>query len=69
MPQPPPSEWVIDFGATNHVTNDINNLVNFFSYNGLDSLQINSGAGLPIINIGSSSLSILLFNSPTLYST
>lgn len=32
QPPPPPSVVGIDSGATNHMINDINNLVSFFSY-------------------------------------
>jgi hypothetical protein len=32
------SEWVLDSGATNHVTHDLNNLPAFFNYDGNDSL-------------------------------
>jgi gag-polypeptide of LTR copia-type len=51
------SEWVLDSGATNHVTHDLNNLSAFFNYDGNDSLQIDNGATLPILHIGSSTLS------------
>jgi gag-polypeptide of LTR copia-type len=46
--------WIIDSGANNHVTNDINNLSSFYAYNGSDKLQIGNGFGLTISNIGSS---------------
>ncbi|KAJ3697958.1 hypothetical protein LUZ61_001663 [Rhynchospora tenuis] len=49
------SSWVLDSGATNHVTSDLNNLSPFFNYNGADTLQVGSGAGLPIQHIGNSS--------------
>jgi Reverse transcriptase (RNA-dependent DNA polymerase)/gag-polypeptide of LTR copia-type len=52
------SEWILDSGATNHVTNDINNLSSFYNYDGADVLQIGNGAGLEIQNIGSSSISL-----------
>jgi hypothetical protein len=60
LPTPPHrlTEWILDSGATNHVTNDINNLSSFFHYDGQDTLQIGSGAGLPILHIGSSNLLI-----------
>ncbi|KAJ1685185.1 hypothetical protein LUZ63_016575 [Rhynchospora breviuscula] len=34
------SDWIIDSGATNHVTSDLNNLSSFYSYQGPDNLQI-----------------------------
>jgi gag-polypeptide of LTR copia-type len=49
-------DWVLDSGATNHVTSDLNNLSTFYNYDGTDTLQIGDGTGLPIANIGSSSL-------------
>lgn len=54
---PATSEWILDTGATHHVTSDLNNLSSFYNYTGTDSLQIGNGAGLHIENIGSSSLS------------
>ena len=51
------TEWILDSGATNHVTTDLNNLSTFFNYDGNDMLQIGNGAGLPILHIGSSKLS------------
>jgi hypothetical protein len=61
------SNWIIDSGATNHVTNDINNLSSLFAYKGPDNLHIGNGLGLHILHIGSqnfiiSNLSIKLTN-------
>jgi GAG-pre-integrase domain len=47
------ANWVIDSGANNHVTNDINNISSFFAHNGPDKLQIDNDFGLAIANIGS----------------
>ncbi|KAJ4749591.1 polyprotein [Rhynchospora pubera] len=58
---PHASDWVLDSGATHHVTNDINNLSAFYAYNGHDNLQIGDGTGLPIQNIGTTSLHISNF--------
>ncbi|KAJ4744982.1 Copia-like polyprotein/retrotransposon [Rhynchospora pubera] len=49
---PSSSDWILDSGATHHVTNDINNFSSFFNYNGGDNLQIGDGSGLNIDNIG-----------------
>ncbi|KAJ1700906.1 hypothetical protein LUZ63_000685 [Rhynchospora breviuscula] len=58
---PHASDWVLDSGATHHVTNDINNLSAFYAYSGQDNLQIGDGSGLPIQNIGTTSLLISNF--------
>jgi gag-polypeptide of LTR copia-type len=50
---PDPSNWILDSGANNHVTNDPNALTSFFSYKGPDKLQIGTGQGLEITHIGS----------------
>jgi Reverse transcriptase (RNA-dependent DNA polymerase)/GAG-pre-integrase domain len=52
------SNWIIDSGATNHVTNEINNLSSFFAYKGPDNLHIGNGIGLDILHIGSQSFII-----------
>jgi Integrase core domain/GAG-pre-integrase domain len=52
------SNWIIDSGVNNHVTNDLNNLSSFFAYNGPDKLQIGNGIGLSISHVGSTSLII-----------
>lgn len=47
------NEWILDSGATHHVTSDINNISLFYAYEGNDHLQIGNGLGLPITHIGS----------------
>jgi hypothetical protein len=63
---PPSTEWVLDFDATNHVTNDLNNLSSFYEYVGSDNLQTGSGTDLPIQHIGSYSLPLNSLFSITL---
>ncbi|KAJ1686058.1 hypothetical protein LUZ63_017448 [Rhynchospora breviuscula] len=53
---PNSADWIIDSGASHHVTNDVNNLSSFFNYDGSDTLQIGDGSGLPIHHIGTTSL-------------
>jgi gag-polypeptide of LTR copia-type len=51
--EPDASNWILDSGANNHVTNDLNSLNSFFLYKGADKLQIGNGLGLEISHIGS----------------
>lgn len=37
------SNWILDSGATNHVTSDINNISSFYAYEGIDHLKIANG--------------------------
>ncbi|KAM1069966.1 hypothetical protein ACFX15_001756 [Malus domestica] len=52
----PSSSWLLDSGATSHITNDIANLSVASPYIGEDKVYIGDGKGLPIHNIGTSSL-------------
>ena len=49
--------WYPDSGATRHVTNDPQALVDLALYQGTEQLQIGNGSGLSIHSIGSSSIS------------
>lgn len=48
--------WLLDSGATNHVTNDLSNLDIHSPYDGNDELIIGDGTALPIAHIGKFSL-------------
>lgn len=48
--------WIVDTGATHHVTPDINNLSYYSKYEGPDSIHVGNGEGLPIANTGSTFL-------------
>lgn len=52
--------WILDTGATNHVTNDFSNLSLSTEYNGTDRLSIGNGDELPIHNTSTS-----LLHTPT----
>ena len=51
-----PLLWLLDPGASSHVTNNINNLQNPQPYTSLDKVYIRDGQGLPILHLGSSLL-------------
>ncbi|KAM2437268.1 hypothetical protein ACFX1W_014395 [Malus domestica] len=53
---PSHSSWLIDSGATSHITNDIANLSSPSPYTGEDKVYIGDGKGLSINHIGSSLL-------------
>ncbi|RHN41157.1 putative RNA-directed DNA polymerase [Medicago truncatula] len=52
-----PPDWLFDFGASHHITNDFNNLSIKSDYTGDDHLQVANGNILPITHIGSTILS------------
>lgn len=47
-------KWYPDSGATNHLTPNLDNLVNKSNYEGNDQIQMGNGTGLGIHHIGSS---------------
>jgi hypothetical protein len=49
-------DWILDSGATHHITTDLNNLSSFYAYNDFDTLQAGNGHGLPIQRISYYSL-------------
>jgi hypothetical protein len=55
---PPSGDWFLDFGATHHVTSDLNNVSSFIPYEGLENLHIGNGTGMKILHIGSSTISL-----------
>ena len=46
-------EWLLDSGASHHVTSDLNNLSLHSPYSGSDDIMIGDGSGLPITHSGS----------------
>ena len=51
-----PNAWLLDSGATHHLTSDLNNLALHQPYAGGDEVAIADGTGLKITHIGSASL-------------
>jgi hypothetical protein len=53
---PRPTSWLLDSGASHHVTADLDNLSMHTPYTGSDDIMIGDGSGLSITHTGSSSL-------------
>ena len=51
------ANWLLDSGATHHITSDLNNLALHHPYQGGDDVLIADWSGLPITHTGSSTLS------------
>jgi hypothetical protein len=52
------NDWYPDIGATNHLTNDGNNLyISMNNYDGQDYIQVSNSADLKIVRSGTSILS------------
>lgn len=54
--QHPANDWLLDSGATHHLTSDLNNVALHQPYSGDDSVLIGDGSGLQITHTGSLSL-------------
>ncbi|GAU46239.1 hypothetical protein TSUD_280660 [Trifolium subterraneum] len=51
----PPQDWIMDSGATHHITNALDNLHFNNQYHGSDELLVGDGSGLPIMHTGKTS--------------
>jgi len=58
------SDWIIDSGATHHITNDLDGLHLTNPYHGADHLIVGNGSGAPITHTGNT---VLHTNSHTLH--
>lgn len=56
-PAPSATEWLLDSGASHHITNDLNNLSLHSEYPGNDGVMIGDGKDLRITHTGSTSMS------------
>lgn len=45
--------WILDTGASHHMTSDVHNLNQVVPFEGFDKIKIGNGQGLPIKHIGS----------------
>ncbi|RVW87968.1 Retrovirus-related Pol polyprotein from transposon RE1 [Vitis vinifera] len=53
---PSNTTWLLDSGASHHVTTDLHNLALHSPFDGTDEIMIDDGSGLPISHTGSTSL-------------
>ena len=51
------NNWILDLGASHHITSDLKNLAIHFDYEGNDGIIIRDGSSIPIAQIGSSTIS------------
>ena len=54
--------WLLDSGASSHMTNFVANLQSSEPYTGPEQVYIGEGKGLPILHSGSSTLSTTQYN-------
>lgn len=57
MSSPEPPSWLLDSGASHHITSDLANLSMHSPYTGGEEVQVGNGAGLAITHTGLSAIS------------
>lgn len=57
-PTATPQPWIVDSGATHHLTSELDNLALHSEYSGTDEVTLTNGKTLPISHTGSASLSL-----------
>ncbi|KAM2226440.1 hypothetical protein ACFXTH_020328 [Malus domestica] len=60
--KPSAPTWLMDSGATSHITNDVFAIQSPVPYNGQDKVYIGDGQGMPIHHIGIATLSTPIAN-------
>lgn len=45
--------WILDFGATHHITSDANDLTTIHDYHSQDEIYMGNGNSIPISHTGS----------------
>lgn len=48
--------WLLDTGASHHVSNDLQNLAAHYEYDGMNEILVNNGTLLSIIHTGTTHL-------------